>query len=144
MYVNRCTSTIYLQNQHLYVSHCDIKLIWFILLLLTVSSSSDAVTLTGSSEYAVPGDEFTLTCDVPEEATVVQFYRRSDATSPVGGIQVGGDQCYNVMVIPGRPLHTGCLFLCNVWSKPWYSVPVDHTATDGRPWICVVLYTYQP
>ncbi|XP_069109388.1 peroxidasin homolog, partial [Argopecten irradians] len=49
----------------------------------------DAVTLTGSSEYAVPGTVFTLTCDVPEEANFVQFYRRPDVTS-VGGIQPAG------------------------------------------------------
>ncbi|XP_021340454.1 hemicentin-1-like isoform X2 [Mizuhopecten yessoensis] len=45
-------------------------------LLLVFLSSSDAVTLTGLSEYAVPGSEFTLTCDVPEEAAQVQLYRR--------------------------------------------------------------------
>ncbi|XP_033758259.1 uncharacterized protein LOC117340604 [Pecten maximus] len=64
---------------------------------------NDAVTLTGSSEYAVPGTEFTLTCDVPEEATLVQFYRRPDLTTPVGVIQVGGGQCYNVIVNPAVP-----------------------------------------
>ncbi|XP_033759276.1 uncharacterized protein LOC117341515 [Pecten maximus] len=103
MYVDRCTSNIYLQNQHSFVSHSDIKRIWFILLLLTVSSSSDAVTLTGSSEYAVPGTEFTLTCDVPEEANFVQFYRRPDVTTTVGSIQVGGDQCYNTNTSPAVP-----------------------------------------
>ncbi|XP_033758220.1 hemicentin-1-like [Pecten maximus] len=64
---------------------------------------NDAVTLTGSSEYAVPGTEFTLTCDVPEEANVVQFYRRPDVTAPVGAIQIAGDQCYNTQVNPAVP-----------------------------------------
>ncbi|XP_033759304.1 uncharacterized protein LOC117341541 [Pecten maximus] len=103
MNVNRYTSKMYLQNQHVSVSKSDIRIYWFILLLLAVSSSSDTVTLTGSSEYAVPGTEFTLTCDVPEEANSVQFYRRRDVTTPVGGIQIGGDQCYNVKVSPAVP-----------------------------------------
>ncbi|XP_033758075.1 contactin-2-like [Pecten maximus] len=65
--------------------------------------AQDAVTLTGSSEYAVPGAEFTLTCDVPDEANVVQFYRRHDVITSAGAVQVGSDQCYNVGVSPAVP-----------------------------------------
>ncbi|XP_021368369.1 basement membrane-specific heparan sulfate proteoglycan core protein-like [Mizuhopecten yessoensis] len=65
---------------------------------LNVAVMTDAVTLTGSSEYAVPGSDFTLTCDVPEEANAVTFYRRPNVSTPVGSIQVGGSQCYNINV----------------------------------------------
>ncbi|XP_033758295.1 uncharacterized protein LOC117340640 [Pecten maximus] len=94
---------MYLHNQHVSVSKSDIKIHWIILLLLAVSSPSDAVTLSGSSEYAVPGTEFTLTCDVPEEANIVLFYHRPDVTTSEGSIQVGGDQCYNIKVSPAVP-----------------------------------------
>ncbi|XP_021343376.1 basement membrane-specific heparan sulfate proteoglycan core protein-like isoform X2 [Mizuhopecten yessoensis] len=69
-------------------------------LLITALSYIDAVTLNGSSEYAVPGSEFTLTCEVPEEANIVTFYRRPDVSTPVGSIQVAGDQCYNTKASP--------------------------------------------
>ncbi|XP_033758073.1 uncharacterized protein LOC117340421 [Pecten maximus] len=72
-------------------------------LLFTVISLADAVTLNGSSEYTVPGTDFTLMCDAPEVAMFVQFYRRPNVTSPVGGVQVGNDQCYNVWVSPASP-----------------------------------------
>ncbi|XP_033759002.1 cell adhesion molecule 2-like [Pecten maximus] len=72
-------------------------------ILVFMLSSVDAVTLTGSSEYAVPGTEFTLTCNVPEEANFVQFYRRPDVTTTVGSIQVAGDQCYNTKASPPVP-----------------------------------------
>ncbi|XP_021373078.1 hemicentin-1-like [Mizuhopecten yessoensis] len=69
-------------------------------ILLTIISSADAVTLTGSSEYAVPGSDFTLTCDVTDEANAVRFYRRPNVSAPVGGIQVGVSQCFNINVNP--------------------------------------------
>ncbi|XP_033759164.1 uncharacterized protein LOC117341426 [Pecten maximus] len=94
---------MYQQKKLLFVSQSDTTFLWIILLLLTVASSSDAVSLSGSSEYAVPGTEFTLTCDVPEEAIIVLFYGRPDVTTPVGSIPVGGDQCYNSQVYPRVP-----------------------------------------
>ncbi|XP_069115250.1 hemicentin-2-like isoform X2 [Argopecten irradians] len=94
MGMNRKVFDITFPNYNIF--RCEIWLIISTSFMMLVSLS-DAVTLTGSSEYAVLGTEFTLTCDVPEEATLVTFYRRPDVTLPVGSIQVGrgGGQCYN-------------------------------------------------
>ncbi|XP_021371278.1 uncharacterized protein LOC110461882 [Mizuhopecten yessoensis] len=94
MYTYGRMSDIYLQKQIIGVSHRELSFYLFIV-LLTIQSSTDAVTLTGSSGYAVPGSEFTLTCDVPKEANSVQLYRRPDVTAILGYIQVAVGQCYN-------------------------------------------------
>ncbi|XP_060083486.1 hemicentin-2-like [Ylistrum balloti] len=64
---------------------------------------SDAVTLTGSSVYAVPGSGFTLTCDVPDEAKRVWFFRRSEETFREGYVQVDAYQCLNMNAFPPVP-----------------------------------------
>ncbi|XP_033758266.1 hemicentin-2-like [Pecten maximus] len=130
---------MYIQNQHVSVSNSDIKIHWIILLLLAVSSSSDAVTLSGSPEYAVPGTKFTLTCDVPEEANSVQFYRRPNVTTTVGVIQVAGDQCYNIQVSPAVPCTSdvcSCV-TCGVTIGTvfrWIIQP--QTGDHGSVWYC--------
>ncbi|XP_069115881.1 uncharacterized protein [Argopecten irradians] len=72
------------------------------LLLIATLSLTDAVTLNGSSEFAVTGSNFSLICDVPEEATLVQFYRRRPDLNYdiVGIIQVHDDQCLNANSAP--------------------------------------------
>ncbi|XP_021373082.1 hemicentin-2-like isoform X2 [Mizuhopecten yessoensis] len=92
--LTREMSGINLQKHSIFVTCSELKF-YLLIVLLTSLSTTDAVTLTGSSEYAVPGNNFTLTCDVPDEAIAVSFYHRPDASTPVGSVQVGGSQCYN-------------------------------------------------
>ncbi|XP_069109385.1 carcinoembryonic antigen-related cell adhesion molecule 5-like [Argopecten irradians] len=94
MLIQRSTVGINLQE----LSPFNSEILFYLIIVLW--TFTDAVTLTGSSEYAVPGTEFTLTCDVPEEANGVLFYRRPDVVIPVGSIQVGVGQCYNTRASP--------------------------------------------
>ncbi|XP_021373080.1 basement membrane-specific heparan sulfate proteoglycan core protein-like [Mizuhopecten yessoensis] len=92
--LTREMSGINLQKHSVFVSHIG-HTFYLLILLLTSLSTTDAVTLAGSSEYAIPGSDFTLTCDVPDEAIAVIFYRRPDVSTPVGSVKVVGSQCYN-------------------------------------------------
>ncbi|XP_033758291.1 uncharacterized protein LOC117340637 [Pecten maximus] len=130
---------MYQQKQQLFVSQSDPKILWIILLLLTVTSSSDAVSLSGSSEYAVPGTEFTLTCDVPEEAKFVLFYRRPNVTTPVGSIQVDGDQCYNIQVtrpVPCTPDVCSCVTSGVHFGTVFRWIIQPQTGDHGSVWYC--------
>ncbi|XP_060083574.1 hemicentin-2-like, partial [Ylistrum balloti] len=104
----------------------------------TTFTSTDAVTLTGSSVYAVPGSGFTLTCDVPEEAQGVRFYRRPEVTSPEGAVQVGGDQCYNIKValpVPCTPDVCSCVTSEGLGTVfRWIMQP--QTEDHGSVWFC--------
>ncbi|XP_033758290.1 hemicentin-1-like [Pecten maximus] len=140
MYVYGYTSHVYLQKRYSFVSHSGIQLHSLILLhvSLIVLSSSGGVTLTGSSEYAVPGTEFTLTCDVPGEANFVQFYRRPDVFTSVGGVQVGGDQCYNTKASPAvlcTPDVCSCVTSGGLGTVfRWIIQP--QTGDNGSVWYC--------
>ncbi|XP_033758736.1 V-set and immunoglobulin domain-containing protein 10-like 2 [Pecten maximus] len=72
------------------------------MLLLQIMISTEAVTLNGSSKYAIPGKDFTLICDVTDEATSVSFYRRPLQTQSPQEVQVIGDQCY--ITVNGNPV----------------------------------------
>ncbi|XP_060084872.1 hemicentin-1-like [Ylistrum balloti] len=121
-------------------SLCMFTLIWI------TFTSTDAVTLTGSSQYAVPGSGFTLTCDVPEEAEGVRFYRRPEVTSPEGVIQVGGDQCYNVNVVPPvlcTPDICSCVTSGGLGTVfRWIIQP--QTGDHGSVWFCTRTNTILP
>ncbi|XP_069125341.1 carcinoembryonic antigen-related cell adhesion molecule 5-like [Argopecten irradians] len=96
-----------------------------------------AVTLTGSSEYAFPGTEFTLTCDVPEEATVVEFYRRPDVTSSVGGIQAVGGQCYNTITgVPCTADVCSCVTSGGSLGTVFRWIIQPQTGDQGSVWFC--------
>ncbi|XP_021340239.1 hemicentin-1-like [Mizuhopecten yessoensis] len=132
-------ANIYLQKHNVFVSHSEHKF-HLLILLLTIVSTTDAVTLTGSSEYAVPGSDFTLTCDVPEESNAVTFYRRPDASTPVGSVQVGGSQCYNTNASPAVPC-TPDVCSCVITSTGgrgtvfrWVTQP--QTGDHGSVWFC--------
>ncbi|XP_069115889.1 cell adhesion molecule 1-like [Argopecten irradians] len=73
-----------------------------LILLLQIIVSTAGLTLDGSSEYAIPGERFNLTCDVPEGATSVSFYRRPLMTNSPEEVQVIGDECYRT--VSGSPV----------------------------------------
>ncbi|XP_021372040.1 hemicentin-1-like isoform X2 [Mizuhopecten yessoensis] len=130
-------SDIYLQQQIVYVTHREPSFYLFIV-LLTIRSSTDAVTLTGSSEYAVPGSEFTLTCDVPEEANSDQLYRRPDVTA-VASIQIAGSQCYNTATVPPvlcSPDVCSCTTTSTNYGTVFQWVIQPQTGDHGSVWFC--------
>ncbi|XP_021352436.1 hemicentin-1-like isoform X2 [Mizuhopecten yessoensis] len=72
--------------------HSNISVISMFGLLLVLFSSTGAVRLSGSSDYAVPGSPFNLICDVPDVAENVTFYRSPDRV--VGSVKVLNASCY--------------------------------------------------
>ncbi|XP_069115875.1 uncharacterized protein [Argopecten irradians] len=110
-----------------------------LLLLITTLSLTDAVSLNGSTDYATPGTDFTLTCDVPEEATLVLFYRFPDITFSVGGIQVAVDQCYNVITSPATPCTSdvcSCVASGGNLGTVFRWIIQPKTADHGSVWYC--------
>ncbi|XP_021340455.1 hemicentin-1-like [Mizuhopecten yessoensis] len=109
-------------------------------LLLVFLSSSDAVTLTGSSEYTIPGSEFTLKCDVPEEASQVQLYRRPDLTAIQGSIQVSGGQCHNTTTTTTHVLCSpdvcSCTTTSTLYGTVFQWVIQPQTGDHGSVWYC--------
>ncbi|XP_021366343.1 uncharacterized protein LOC110458766 [Mizuhopecten yessoensis] len=134
--MNGMMSDIHLQKQVVVVSHREFCFYLFIL-LLTIQSSTVAVTLTGSSEYAVPGSDFTLTCDVPEEAKSVQLYRRPDVTAVQGSIHVRGGQCYNTATtLLCSPDVCSCTTTQTDYGTVFQWVIQPHTGDHGSVWYC--------
>ncbi|XP_069119317.1 uncharacterized protein [Argopecten irradians] len=139
MYQSRYTSDMYRQNQHPSVFGRKFYVNFFLVLFLTAPRKTDAVTLMGSSEYAIPGTEFTLTCDVPEEATLVQFYRRPDVVIPVGSIQVAGGQCYNTKASPAVPCTAdvcSCVTSGGNLGTVFRWIIQPQTGDQGSVWFC--------
>ncbi|XP_021358583.1 carcinoembryonic antigen-related cell adhesion molecule 5-like [Mizuhopecten yessoensis] len=109
-------------------------------LLLVFLSSSDAVTLTGSSEYAVPGSEFTLRCDVPEEASQVELHRRDDVTAIQGSIQVRDGQCYNTSTttpVLCSPAICSCTTTPTDYGTEFQWIIQPQTLDLGSLWYCI-------
>ncbi|XP_021372497.1 carcinoembryonic antigen-related cell adhesion molecule 1-like [Mizuhopecten yessoensis] len=117
---------------------CKMSPLLFLCLLVN-AGNTDAVTLTGSSEYAVPGSEFTLTCDVPEEANRVQLYRRPNLTAILGSIQVAGGQCYNTITttpVLCSPDVCSCTTTSTVYGTVFQWVIQPQTGDHGSVWYC--------
>ncbi|XP_021370149.1 nephrin-like [Mizuhopecten yessoensis] len=104
----------------------------------TFNTISVAVTLSGSSEYAVPGNDFTLTCDVPDEANSVQLYRRPDVFLPVGSLQVALGQCYNTLTTPVQcgPNVCSCIANSTLYGTVFQWVIQPRTGDHGSVWFC--------
>ncbi|XP_033758554.1 uncharacterized protein LOC117340884 isoform X2 [Pecten maximus] len=116
-----------------------------ILLLTTVLALADAVsvTMSGSSEYAVPGTDFTLSCNVSERAFVVSFFRLPYVTTAVGVIQVGIDQCYTTIPYgPCIPDVCSCVSSGRLGTLfRWVIQP--QTGDHGSAWFCRATLPYQ-
>ncbi|XP_021347469.1 nephrin-like, partial [Mizuhopecten yessoensis] len=132
----RNMSDMYRRKLHAWVSPCKMKIL---ILLLTIHSSTDAATLTGSSEYALSGIEFILTCTVPDEANSVQLYRRPDVTALLGSIQVAGGQCYNTATttpVICSPDVCSCTATLSNYGTVFQWVIQPQTKDHGSTWFC--------
>ncbi|XP_021359601.1 uncharacterized protein LOC110454432 [Mizuhopecten yessoensis] len=133
----RNMSDIYRRKLHAWVSLCKMTIL---ILLLTIHSSTDAATLTGSSEYALSGIEFILTCTVPDEANRVQLYRRPALAAILGSIQVAGGQCYNTATttpVLCSPDVCSCNATSSNYGTVFQWVIQPQTKDNGSVWFCL-------
>ncbi|XP_021358581.1 intercellular adhesion molecule 5-like [Mizuhopecten yessoensis] len=96
---------------------------------------TDAVTLTGSSEYAVPGSDFTLTCDVPEEARLVKLFRRPDVSTRVSFIGVASRRCSGPLGLC-TPNVCSCVTSTRSSGSVFRWVIQPQTGDHGSVWFC--------